>query len=277
MTSNTAGRATVRGGRGGTDRGETEPGDTESGDTARVGTARVGRRLPRGSLTPEVIVVESLRLLDAEGSEGFSLPKLGRALGADPTAVYRHFASKDDLILAIADRLISEAMAGLSAEPCWVDTVSSIVRRLRATYRTHPGAAALSASRTTQRPAEMRIVNVLIGAVLQAGFEGAEAARVYRALGDFALAWAGSEAAFLALDAGLQQADRAAWARAYLAVDRAEYPHTWQIRDELPSVTDDGIFEMILSLVIEGFRHKAPRPCTCEKHVSSDPATASAS
>jgi Bacterial regulatory proteins, tetR family. len=25
------------------------------------------------------------------------MPKLGRALGADPTAVYRHFASKDDL------------------------------------------------------------------------------------------------------------------------------------------------------------------------------------
>ena len=123
----------------------------------------------------------------------------------------------------------------------------------------------------------MRVVNVLIGAVLQAGFEGAEAARVYRALGDFALAWAGGEAAFLALDAGLQQADRAAWTRAYLAVDRAEYPHIWQIRDELASVTDDGIFETILSLVVDGFLASAPRPCTCAKHVSPDTAAASAS
>src|SRR5262245_26324049 len=114
-------------------------------------------RLRRGSLTPEAIVTESLRLLDTEGADGFSLPKLGRALGADPTAVYRHFASKDDLVLAIADRLIEEAMTGFVPHECWVDTVADATRRLRVTYLAHPAAAALSASRTTQRPAEMGI------------------------------------------------------------------------------------------------------------------------
>ena len=53
--------------------------------------------LRRGTLTPDRIVTESLRLLDTAGVAGFSMPKLGRALGADPTAVYRHFASKDEL------------------------------------------------------------------------------------------------------------------------------------------------------------------------------------
>ena len=231
-----------------------------------------GRRLRRGSLTPEVIVTESLRLLDAEGADGFSLPKLGRALGADPTAVYRHFASKDDLVLAIADRLIEEATAGLLPQPCWIDTVERLARRLRITYREHPAAASLSSFRTTQRPAEMRIVNILIGAVLQAGFTGAQAAVTYRAIGDFALAAAGGEAAFLALDASLQQADRAAWTRAYLAVDRAEYPHIWQIRDELASVTDDEIFERMLAVAIAGLRQLAPRPCGCQKHADLEDA-----
>jgi len=223
-------------------------------------------RLRRGSLTPELIVTESLRLLDADGSDGFSLPKLGRALGADPTAVYRHFASEDDLVLAIADRLIEEAMDGLTPQPCWVDTLTEIVRRQRATYRAHPAAAALSWFRTTQRPAEMRVVDVLVGAVLQAGFAGQEAAVMYRALGDFTLAWAGIEAAFLALDADLQQADHSAWTRAYLALGRAEYPHIWQIRDDLAGVTDDQIFETILSMVMTGFATRAPRPCDCEQH-----------
>src|SRR6516162_2826538 len=81
------------------------------------------RGLRRGSLTKEIIVSESLRLLDEGGIDGFSLPKLGRALGADQTAVYRHFASKDDLVLAIADRLIAEAMTGFEAQRCWVDTL----------------------------------------------------------------------------------------------------------------------------------------------------------
>jgi hypothetical protein len=112
----------------------------------------------------------------------------------------------------------------------------------------------------------MRVVNVLIGAVLEAGFTGAEAARMYRALGDFTLAWAGSEAAFLALDPALQETDRSAWTRAYLAVDRAQYPNTWQIRDELAGVSPDDIFETILGLVMAGFVATAPRPCRCENH-----------
>src|ERR1700756_5076364 len=115
--------------------------------------------LRRGTLMPDRIVTESLRLLDTGGVAGFSLPKLGRALGADPTAVYRHFASKDDLVLAIADELIEDAMSGLTPQACWIDTMTEVVRRLRRTYCEHPAAAWLSACRTTRRPAEMRVVD----------------------------------------------------------------------------------------------------------------------
>src|SRR5215472_11748692 len=154
---------------------------------ATIGPSRRGLR--RGTLTRDMILAESLRLLDEDGVDGFSLPKLGRALGADQTAVYRHFASKDDLVLAVADELIEEAMAGLAPHECWLDTVADGVRRLRQTYARHPAAASLAACRTTQRPAEMRAVDALIGAVLDGGFTGAEAARIYRAVGDFALSW----------------------------------------------------------------------------------------
>ena len=221
------------------------------------------RGLRRGSLTKEIIVSESLRLLDEGGTDGFSLPKLGRALGADQTAVYRHFASKDDLVLAIADRLIAEAMDGLEPRDCWVDTLTEMCRRLRQTYLVHPAAASMSAYRTTQGPAEIRAVDIIIGAILEAGFEGAEAARMYRAIGDFSLAWAGGEAAFLALDKPAQQHDRAAWTQAYLSVSRDEHPNIWQVRTELPEVRDDDIFESILDVVMAGLRQRAPKPCAC--------------
>jgi TetR/AcrR family tetracycline transcriptional repressor len=232
-------------------------------DRRPPGATRPGLR--RGSLTPERIVDASLELLDKQGVAGFSLPKLGRALGADPTAVYRHFASKDDLVLAIADRLIQEALVGLEPRACWVDTVIEGIRRLRAVYLAHPAAASLSASRTTRGPGEMQAVNLLIGAVLEAGFEGAEAVRIYRALGDFSLYWAGGEAGLLALDERAQATEQVAWAT-YLAVDRAEFPHTWQVRLELPEVADDAIFDTILSLVIDGLTRRAPRPCGCGAH-----------
>src|SRR5260370_712974 len=119
---------------------------------------------------------------------------------------------------------------------------------------------------TTQRRAEMRIPDTLIGAILDAGFEGRRAAQVYRAIADFSLAGAGGEAAFHALETRLQEKDRAAWMRAYRAVDRAEHRHIWQLREELPAVTDDDVFETILSLVIGGLTQIAPRPCVCRPH-----------
>jgi hypothetical protein len=109
----------------------------------------------------------------------------------------------------------------------------------------------------------MRTVDILIGAVLDAGFEETEAALVYRAIGDFALAWAGSEADYLAMDGRSQASDRAVWGRVYMAADPAEYPHIWQVRQELPDVDDDAIFETILSLVLGGLIARAPRPCHC--------------
>lgn len=49
------------------------------------------------------------------------------ALGADPT-VYRHFASKDDLVLAIADHLLEEAHAGMIVSDCWVEALEESCR-----------------------------------------------------------------------------------------------------------------------------------------------------
>jgi len=222
--------------------------------------------LPRGSLTRELLVRESLRLLDADGVAGFSLPKLGRAIGADPTAIYRHFASKDELVLAIADALIAEGCAGLEPSDCWVRTLAEIARRARSTYLAHPAAASLSASRTTQGPAEMHAVEMILGALHTAGFTGKEAATVYRAFGDFCQFWGVGEATFLALDEQAQQADTDAWTRAYLVADRTAYPNIWQVREELPVVDDDEIFETILSLVLAGLVQRAPNPCGCPEH-----------
>jgi AcrR family transcriptional regulator len=48
------------------------------------------------------LIKEGLKLLDEEGYENFSLRKVAKACDVSHTAPYRHFSSKDDLILAIA-------------------------------------------------------------------------------------------------------------------------------------------------------------------------------
>lgn len=48
------------------------------------------------------LIKKGLKLLDEEGYENFSLRKVAKACSVSHTAPYRHFKSKDDLIMAIA-------------------------------------------------------------------------------------------------------------------------------------------------------------------------------
>ena len=40
--------------------------------------------------------------------EPLTVRRLGKELGADPTAIYRHFRDKDELVRAVLDRLVHE-------------------------------------------------------------------------------------------------------------------------------------------------------------------------
>ena len=48
------------------------------------------------------LIKKGLKLLDEEGYENFSLRKVAKACNVSHTAPYRHFNSKDDLVMAIA-------------------------------------------------------------------------------------------------------------------------------------------------------------------------------
>jgi AcrR family transcriptional regulator len=62
--------------------------------------------VPRKPLTREGILDATLRLLDGEGLEGFSMRKLGRMLGVEAMSLYHHFPSQAHLFDALTDRLI---------------------------------------------------------------------------------------------------------------------------------------------------------------------------
>lgn len=60
----------------------------------------------------DALVQAALDALEQDGPAALSLRSLARAVGVSPTAVYRHFANKDDLMAAIA----TEGFEGLSGE-----------------------------------------------------------------------------------------------------------------------------------------------------------------
>lgn len=59
-------------------------------------------------LSRERIVTEAVALLDALGLEALSMRSLGTRLGAGATSLYRHVASKDELIELVIDEVYAE-------------------------------------------------------------------------------------------------------------------------------------------------------------------------
>ena len=60
----------------------------------------------RARLDRESIIAAGLELA-ASGTSTISVRELGNHLGADPTAIYRHFRNKEQLMEALLDELIS--------------------------------------------------------------------------------------------------------------------------------------------------------------------------
>jgi AcrR family transcriptional regulator len=50
----------------------------------------------------EALIEAALRLIEAQGPQGFTLSEAAKEAGVTPAAVYRHFAGRDDLIAEIA-------------------------------------------------------------------------------------------------------------------------------------------------------------------------------
>ncbi|MGW1927670.1 molybdopterin-dependent oxidoreductase, partial [Streptomyces massasporeus] len=84
------------------------------------GSRRRRRPTKQGAVLSERLIVETaLRLVEQHGAAALSVRRLGAALAADPTALYRYFRNTDALLLALADELIGRAQEGWTATGDW--------------------------------------------------------------------------------------------------------------------------------------------------------------
>ncbi|MFH8473789.1 TetR/AcrR family transcriptional regulator [Streptomyces sp. NPDC018000] len=186
------------------------------------------RRRPtkQGTVLSEQVIVETaLRLVGRHGADALTVRRLGAALGADPSALYRYFRNTDDLLLAVADELIGRAQLGWQPTGEWRADLCELGLRVHASYQAHPQAALLAAHRTTGRDNEIRAVELILGVLRSAGLHDQEAVRIYHAFVDQALAFAALDAAALALPAPAQAADLRVWQDRYSRVEASAHPH----------------------------------------------------
>ena len=234
--------------------------DTTAG-TAAAGPA-VKRRV---ALTREAILEAAMHLCSPDGGGVLTFSRLGKELGADPTAVYRHFRDKDDLVLALTAKLIDESVELMSCSELthdqWREWLTLAARSIRRAHLARPALAVLAAVRTTASPSETERVEEIIGVLHRAGLPAIEAAECYRMLLDLTLAFIQSSAAFLILEPEVQAKDDTAWAVKYglLPADRFPLLHSSSARLTELFRNDDEVFEMVLETFLDGVALKIER------------------
>ncbi|QMU76449.1 TetR/AcrR family transcriptional regulator [Streptacidiphilus sp. PB12-B1b] len=240
-----------------------EQGTTTGAASGPAAAEPAARR--RAALTREAILEAAMRLCSPEGGGVLTFSRLGKELGADPTAVYRHFRDKDDLVLALTEKLIDEAVRLASAtEPApdqWREWLALTARTIRRVHLARPALAVLAAVRTTASPSETERVEEIIGVLHRAGLPPIEAAECYRMLLDLTLAFTQASAAFMILEPEVQAKDDAAWAVKYglLPADRFPLLHAGSARLTELFRSDDEVFELVLQTFLDGIALRIER------------------
>lgn len=176
-------------------------------------------------LSEELIVETALRLLKEHGADALTVRRLGLALGADPTALYRYFRDTDDLLLAIADELIGRTLRTWRPAGDWRADLRDLGLRMHAGALSHPQAAVLSSYRVTGRVHEIEAVETILGVLRRAGFPDPDAVRIYHAFVDQSLAFAALDAASLALPRAARDAEAGVWRATYARLPADTHPH----------------------------------------------------
>ncbi len=209
----------------------------------------------RPELSRERILDAAQAIIDRRGDAALTFRALGAELEADPTAAYRHFTDKDDLLLALADRLLGEAMDTVPPGLGWRDTLAAQAVAVHRSLVRHPRLAVLVSVRTTQGKHEARSIELALATLVQAGFAIDDAVQIWRGLADTILAWAGFSAAYLSLPEEVRSRD-AAWTTSYRKLPGDRYP---QIAAARPYLDDDfDAFPLAVDLLLDGISARVP-------------------
>ncbi|MFE5295542.1 TetR/AcrR family transcriptional regulator [Streptomyces sp. NPDC056632] len=202
-------------------------------------------------LSERLIVHTALRMLREHGSAGLTARRLGSALGADPSTLYRYFAGLDDLTRAIGEELMGRALDSWVATGQWRADLHALGMAIHASYLAHPQAALLTASRVTGRPREIQVDETILGILRGAGFGDADAVGVYHAFIDLALAFAALDAGALAIKDEARAADEEMWTTTYARLSPTTHPHIAATAHLLADRMNQSAYPVVLDTLLD--------------------------
>lgn len=138
----------------------------------------------RPPLTRERVVEAALALVDEGGVEAASMRAVASKLGVEAMSLYRHVSDKDDLLLGVADLVLSQIDVPPPGTP-WREAMSRRALSARAVFLRHPSAAILLESCATMTPSRLGYSDAIMGLLMADGFDATLAYRAFLLLDSY--------------------------------------------------------------------------------------------
>jgi AcrR family transcriptional regulator len=202
-------------------------------------------------LTKDLIVAAAIELIARDGVEQLSVRRLGEAIAADPTAIYRHFRSKDELLRAIGDRVL-DGVADHLPVPAWKAGIRELCIRLRAANLAQPVLATLVHGGPSRHANELTITETMLAGLQAGGFSPNDAAQAYHALIELTIGSAAIDASLAVMPAAARAGTYETWRDAYARLDPHRYPSSVELSAALYPGTADDRFVFALDRLLDG-------------------------
>jgi AcrR family transcriptional regulator len=213
------------------------------------------RRSPgRPAIPLERIVTTALQIVDDDGADALSMRTLAQRLDSGTATLYRHFASRADLVAHVVDRVFGTAeldVARLSTMT-WQEACKAGAHSMFDAMRRHQNMTPLLAEDVPVGPNALAVRERLIAFLLANGFPSALAARSYATLSRYILGFA------IQLNTNRNDFDDARLAQVFHDLDPEQFPATVSVADHLPVPLDDE-FAFGLELLIDGLTQALER------------------
>lgn len=216
-----------------------------------MGSTSGGRSEPRPALDPEGILDTALRLARQPDPTAMSFRALGRELGVDPTAVYRHFRDRNELIGTALDRLMLDVVAAVPQDAPWRDRLRAMASGYLEAVVSHPVIGAQAGHRTTGGPGELAMLEVLLEALTEAGLTPAQVARHEPLLAGYVASMAAAQAASRLHDDRIQDAGEHAWLTTKALRDARRHPTAAALRDQVSRLRVADVFWSGFTLLLD--------------------------
>ena len=194
----------------------------------------------------------ALEIVDEVGTDAFSMRLLADRLGSGTATLYRHLASKDELMLYVVDRILGEVGIDVDADALskttWQHATARGAGAFYEVLKNHPNALPLLVSQVPVGPNALINRERSMAVLLARGFPLELAARGYTAVAHYVVGFALQQHA----PGAPQPQDAARLRELYRALDVETYPATVATADELTGVPLDEEFRFGLQLILDG-------------------------